>query len=159
MPYKTPSTSTAATEPTTNNRSRFIRQTAIKGPGDIACHSALITAIAKTGLGSKCSAGNANARAAAITAKAAAPAQRLCAPAAALAEVAENPAPTGIPCSSDAAILQAPSTSSSLFAFSVSPCVSAWLRILPHDSANISTTRPNANCVALSHSFKGRLGS
>ena len=159
MPCKTPNASTATTAPTTSIRSRFMRQTSSKGWGFRACHSALITATASTGRGSSCKAGKATASTTAITASATTPAQRLVAPAAALAEVAENPAPTGMPCSSAEATLQAPSTISSRFASSASPCAKAMLRMLPHDSANTSTTSPTASSPICSHCLSGRSGS
>ena len=93
-----------------------------------------------------------------MTTSAATPAQRLLAPAAVLADVAENPAPTAMPCSRAAPTLHAPSTISSRLASSVSPCASAMVRMLPQDSANTSTTRPKATSPTRSHSARGRSG-
>ena len=94
----------------------------------------------------------------AITASAANPAQRLVAPAEALAELAENPAPTGMPCSKAAPILQTPKATSSRLASTSSPCASARVRMLPQDSANRIITSPKASSPMRIHSDFVRSG-
>ena len=145
MPSSTPSASTASTAPPMARRSRPVRQVVISGFGFSECSSAWITTTASTGRGSRCRAGSANSTASTIMPNAASPAQRLVAPAAALAELPEKPAPTGMPCSSAPPRLHRPSATNSRLASTVSPCDSARLRMLPQDSANRIITRPNAS--------------
>ncbi len=97
MPSSTPKASTASAAAMISTRSRFMRHTANRGLGDRACQSALMTATASTGRGSQCSVDSANTITSTMATNATRPARLDTAPAAALAVVAENPAPTGMP--------------------------------------------------------------
>jgi hypothetical protein len=81
------------------------------------------------------------------------------APAAELADEAENPAPTGIPWNAAETTLQVPSTNSSRFAFKLSPRGKAKFRMLPQDSANTNMTNPNAISTMRTQSSYGIFGT
>ena len=93
-----------------------------------------------------------------MTTSAVAPAHRLRAPASALAELAEKPAPTGMPWNSAVPRLITPRTRNSRFGSRASPCARASVRMLPQDSATMSTVSPNASSAAWAQAANVRSG-
>ena len=128
-----------------------MRHNAMIGLGLSECINAPTTAAASTGSGI-CSINDLPKAANNKTHKAATtPAHLLCAPDDSLAELAEKPAPTGIPRIKPETKFAAPSANNSRCGSTASPCCNAKLRMLPHDSAKIMTNKPPANSAALNH--------
>ena len=136
MPLSTPSASTPSAATSAIQWSRRMANRRRNGAGDSAWVSAATTTPASTGSGMREIGPAANSASPSSASEAQAAAKRLVAPAASLADPAEKPAPTGIPCASAAARLASPSAPSSRLADSGSPWRIARLRMVPQLSAN-----------------------